>query len=223
MKLLIVVPCYNEALSISDTVLQISSHGYDYCVVDDGSTDETVSILTELDANFIRHEVNRGQGVALRTGFEIAKSKDYEVIIHFDGDGQHNVNDIKKIVDHLKGTNADIVLGSRFLGAKGNSIPRVKRVLLQLARYFEFLRTGILLSDAHCGLRALRISTCRNMNLKANRMAHASEILSEVKRLKLRYSEVAVNINYDIPKKQESSLKRIFSVMRELIFLSNSK
>ena len=219
-RAIIIVPCYNEELSIATTVKQLESSGYDYVIVNDGSNDKSLNILLKSNANVILHEINKGQGAALRTGFHFAVLNDYDYVIHFDADGQHEISNVPELLEKLIEDKYDIVFGSRFLDNAKRSVPLLKRVILSLARYFEYFRTGILLSDAHCGLRGLKVESCKHMDLKANGMAHASEILSETKRLKLKYTELAVNVNYNILKKPESNLKRIFMVLKELVFLA---
>jgi glycosyltransferase involved in cell wall biosynthesis len=143
----------------------------------------------------LRHVVNLGQGAALATGIQYALGQGAQVLVTFDADGQHDPADIRKLVEPVIAGEADVALGSRFLaGALG--VPRRRRMLLKIAILFTGLTDHIWLSDAHNGLRALSASAARQIRITQNRMAHASEIVSEIARLKLRYVEVPVQVRY---------------------------
>jgi glycosyltransferase involved in cell wall biosynthesis len=164
-------------------------------VVDDGSHIDLFPLLKDKPLFFLRHKINLGQGAAIQTGIDFAISRHASYIVTFDADGQHNANDISKMLDALVETNSDIALGSRFI-EKSNSIPARRKVLLQLARYINYLFTGLFLTDAHNGLRVMTKETATKIRMKENRMAHATEILSLIRKEKLKYVEVPVTIYY---------------------------
>ena len=146
MKILVLIPAYNEESKISEVVKDIKALGLDVLVIDDGSVDETVKQAKISGALVLKHKLNRGQGAALRTGIEYAKRKKYEVAVFFDADGQMKAQEIKDILQPILANEFEVVLGSRFLGQAKN-IPLTKLITLKLARLFTRLTTGLKLTD----------------------------------------------------------------------------
>src|SRR4029079_19417277 len=126
------------------------------------------------------------QGAALQTGIDYAKMLEADIVVTFDADGQHSAADVKTLVEPLLKNEVDIVLGSRFL-TTNTDIPFPRKIVLQVARWVNFLFTGILLTDAHNGLRALGKRGLEKITITENRMAHASEILFEIKKQNLKF------------------------------------
>jgi glycosyltransferase involved in cell wall biosynthesis len=196
-KVFIIVPVFNEDKIIEQTLLNLSTLNYNIIVVDDGSYVSIEAIAKKYKVFFLRHRLNMGQGAALRTGMTVAKNLNADIVVHFDADGQHDVNEIPKMIEPLIKDESDIVFGSRFLrNTNSQSLPFRKKIVLQVARYINWLFYGILLSDAHNGFRALNRLALGKITITQNRMAHASEILYLVKKNKLRYKEVPVTIQY---------------------------
>jgi glycosyltransferase involved in cell wall biosynthesis len=191
----VVIAAYNEATVMDSVVAEIKRAGYRLVVVDDGSTDATGAIAAEAGAFVVRHLINLGQGAGLQTGIEFALGKGADIIVTFDADGQHRTADIAGLLDALGRHGADFALGSRFLGTSLNQ-PLLRRMLLKAATYFTRLTTGLRVTDTHNGLRALTRRGASNINLRQNRMAHASEILQQIADSGLKYVEVPVTIEY---------------------------
>jgi glycosyltransferase involved in cell wall biosynthesis len=143
----------------------------------------------------LRHPINLGQGAALQTGIEFALACGAELIVTFDADGQHRTADVTRLIDALQAEHADFALGSRFLGSAAN-VPSLRRVLLRAATLFTRLTTGLALTDAHNGLRAMTRRGALRIRLRQDRMAHASEILGQIAASGLKYVEVPVTIDY---------------------------
>jgi glycosyltransferase involved in cell wall biosynthesis len=194
-NLWIICAAYNEARTIAGVVLELRHAGYQVVVVDDGSNDATPHLATAAGANVITHPINLGQGAALQTGIEYALAQGADVIVTFDADGQHRVSDVARLVEALSHEQADFALGSRFLGQTSN-LPWLRRWVLRAATVFTRLTTGLSLTDSHNGLRALTRRGACAIRLRQNRMAHASEIVSEIARSRLPYVEVPVTIEY---------------------------
>ena len=192
----VVIPCYNEAGIIRETITAVIEKGYSIIVVDDHSTDNTKEQLSDIKLIYIRHRLNMGQGAALQTGISVALKKGAEYLVTFDADGQHDVNDIDGMIDKLKESQLDVVLGSRFLPGAGGNISAGRKLLLKAACYLNYVFTGILLTDAHNGLRVMNRHGAESIHLKENRMAHATEILKEIKRNGLKFGEFPVHIHY---------------------------
>lgn len=194
----IVIPAYNEESSITYVLGQLASKGYSILVIDDCSNDRTAEVTTKFPVTLLQHMVNLGQGAALQTGFEyIIKYTDAKYVITFDSDGQHDVEDIPKLLTLLDSGQFDVVLGSRFLNKSSvYGIPYPKMILLKVGVIFTQITTGLKVTDTHNGLRGLSINVLRKINIHQNRMAHASEILSQIAKYKFRYCEVPVTIRY---------------------------
>lgn len=196
-SIFIIVPTFNEAAVLAGTLTPLYKKGYTIVVVDDGSSDETWSILQDLPVYALRHPINLGQGAALQTGMSFALLNDADVVVHFDADGQHRPNDIETLVEPILKGKADVVLGSRFLRFQDEeSVPLSKRIILRVAVIVNGLFTGMWLSDAHNGLRALSKHAVQKIHLRENRYAHASEIVHQIKALKLKYTERATKVSY---------------------------
>src|SRR5215471_16551129 len=172
----VVIAAYNEGAVIARVVTDVGDAGYRVVVVDDGSLDRTADVARAAGAIVIRHPFNLGQGAALQTGIDYALAQAAAVVVTFDGDGQHRVSDIARLTCALADERADFALGSRFLGQAPN-LPVLRRLTLQAATAFTRLTTGLRLTDAHNGLRAMTGRGAAAIRLRQNRMAHASELL----------------------------------------------
>ncbi len=202
----VVVAAYNEAAVIENTVQEVLAAYWQVVVVDDGSTDETNSLLSRLPVHLIRHPINRGAGAALQTGVTYALTQGANVIVAFDADGQHCVIDIPKLLAPIRDGRADLVLGSRFLGTT-ERMPFTRRVTLQLGVIFTRIFSRIHVTDTHNGLRAFSRPIAQQLTITMDRMAHASEIMDHIRKNGWRYCEVPVTIrytNYSMAKGQSS-------------------
>jgi glycosyltransferase involved in cell wall biosynthesis len=191
----IVVPAYNEARVIAAVISELERDAHRIVVIDDGSSDSTAEIAAQCSAVVLRHPINLGQGAALQTGIEFALSRGAEFIVTFDADGQHRIADIGRLIDALETHRADFALGSRFLGSTVD-MPTLRRMLLRAATVFTRLTTGLALTDAHNGLRAMTRRGALSIRLRQNRMAHASEIVGQIAASGLKFVEVPVTIEY---------------------------
>ena len=191
----LVVPAYNEARVISDTLAAARRHFENIIVVDDCSGDETGEIALASGAHVCRHPINLGQGAALQTGIDYALARGAECVVTFDADGQHQPADACRLVETLQREGCDVVLASRFLG-NAEGIPPARRLLLKLATLYTRAATGLAVTDTHNGLRAFSRVAARAIRIRQNRMAHASEILELIGELRLRYVEIGCDIKY---------------------------
>ena len=193
--IIVVIAAFNEADVIGPVVRDIRQSYPNVVVVDDGSSDGTAACALASGAIILRHPVNLGQGAALQTGITYALARGGEFVVTFDADGQHACADIARMVRALIENDAEVALGSRFLG-KAVGISTARRILLRLAVLFTRLTTGLKVTDAHNGLRVFTRAAARKVKITQNRMAHASELLDQVARHKMSYVEVAVTISY---------------------------
>jgi glycosyltransferase involved in cell wall biosynthesis len=194
----VVVPAYNEAARIERTVTGLLHAGVrNVVVVDDGSRDETAAVALRSSVWVLRHIVNRGQGAALQTGINFALERGARVIVTFDGDGQHDPNEIRTLLAPVLAGTADVALGSRFLGSTVG-IPFSRKLVLKLATAFTRVVSRIRVTDTHNGFRALSRRAAELIQITQDRMAHASEFLDEIRRHELRHTEVPVTVSYTV-------------------------
>lgn len=191
----IVVPAYNEGSAIEQVVREIVAHYPNVVVVDDGSTDDTFAAAGRCARYALRHPINRGQGAALQTGIEFSLNAGARFIVTFDGDGQHRVEDIAGLVEPIRRGECEIVLGSRFLGGTVD-MPTSRYVMLKLAVLFTRFVNGVRLTDAHNGLRAFSRKAAERIDITLDGMAHASELIDQIRRSNLPFREVPVQIRY---------------------------
>lgn len=194
-RVFVVVAAYNEESVIAEVLRELSAVVPDIVVVDDGSTDGTYRTACRHARWTLRHPVNRGQGAALQTGISFALQQGAGVVVTFDADGQHRPEDIPRLVESLDRERCDIALGSRFLGS-AEGLPASRRLTLKAAVLFSRVASGLSLSDAHNGLRAFTRRAAELVDLRLDRMAHASELLDQIARSGLPYCEVPVHVRY---------------------------
>lgn len=193
----IVLPAYNEEKKIGRVIRDLFQHGFaNVVVVDDGSNDATASEATAAGAVVLHHLINRGQGAALQTGNEFALQNGAKIIVHFDADGQFNVNDVNKGIKKLTEENLDIIFGSRFLDER-SKVPFLKKhFILPFSRIINNWITGLKLSDVHNGFRIMHRRAAEKINITQDQMAHNSEIPRLVKEYNLKYGELPVEVLY---------------------------
>tara|TARA_Y100000310_G_C20662350_1_gene805462 strand:+ start:306 stop:983 length:678 start_codon:yes stop_codon:yes gene_type:complete len=196
MKVFVVIPAYNEERRIRKVLKSLAPYNYKVIVVDDGSSDNTISVVEKFKSVLLLvNKKNQGQGASLRKGINRALKEGADIIINFDADGQHRASEISKFVKPILRGEVDVVLGSRFL--RKNELPLSRKILLKGSIFVERFFLGVKLSDAHNGFRAFSRSAARKIKIRENRMAHASEIVKEIGRLGLKYKEIPVNIKYN--------------------------
>lgn len=215
----VVIPLYNEEQVIADVVKDASRFFDNIVCVNDGSRDGSAQQAAAAGAVVVNHPVNLGQGAALQTGVEYACSDPTMCyVVTFDADGQHRPEDAAQMVEVLRRGEADVVFGSRFLDGRTN-VRGLKRIVLKAAAAYTNTLTKVHLTDAHNGLRALTRQVAEQMDLRQNRMAHASEIVSFVGSRGFRYVEAPVQIIYtDYSRRKGQSLLNSINILTEMIF-----
>jgi polyprenyl-phospho-N-acetylgalactosaminyl synthase len=191
----IVIAAYNEQRRIGAVLDDLLKVARNIVVVNDGSRDDTASEVLKRPVWLVRHVINLGQGAALQTGITFALEQKAQHIITFDADGQHCTSDLPVLIDRLAKAEADFALGSRFLG-EAQGIPWARKLILRMAVLFTRVLSGVRLTDAHNGLRAMTRRGAEQLHITMNRMEHASEIIDQIARSGLKYIEVPVTIRY---------------------------
>ena len=218
-KIFIVIAAYNEEKTIAKVIDDLHNHGYqNIIVVDDGSQDKTAPIAELKGATVLKHIINRGQGAALRTGIEYALDQGADIIITFDADGQHQAKDIKNLIQPIINNEADIVLGSRFLGNTKSNVPFWRKLFLKAGALSFRLMFGVKVTDSHNGFRALSRKAAQAIEITSDRMEHASQIIEEIAKKRLRYKEVPVTIIYtDYSQEKGQSTLNAFKIFTKTI------
>jgi hypothetical protein len=157
MRILIIIPAYNEGKSIERVVNELVNNypEYDYIVINDCSKDDTAVICKKNDYNFIDLPINLGIGGCVQTGYKYAHKNDYDIAIQYDGDGQHDAGYLESIIQPILYNMADIVIGSRFMTKKGFQSTWFRRSgILFLGKLIHIL-TGEKVKDVTSGFRAV--------------------------------------------------------------------
>ncbi len=219
MKVVTVIPAFNEEKQIKNSIEEVKDICPCIVVVNDGSTDRTLEILKSISGiTVLNHMINRGQGAALRTGTEYALKQGADLVVHFDSDGQQEPREIKEMVRVYQEKKVDIVMGSRFLGKKSN-MPFLKKCVIKGGILFTYLHSGLRMTDAHNGFRVMNRKAASKIRITQDRMAHASEIVAQVRTHKLRWVESPVTVrytDYSLAKGQKSS--QFMVICRDLFF-----
>lgn len=210
---------YNEASVIGSVVAEVRRQ-FPYVVcVDDGSDDDSAAVALSAGAHVITHPINLGQGASLQTAFDFALADPLMTeVVTFDADGQHQLDDAVGMVRKLHDEDLDIVIGSRFLDDR-TKLGTAKKLVLRTAAGYTRWTTGMALTDAHNGLRALSRGLLERLTITQNRMAHASELVDKVGSLNAKWAEYPTHIIYtDYSKAKGQSLLNSVNILVDLLF-----
>ena len=157
MKVLVIIPAYNEEGNIENTVKDLNekSQDCDLIVINDCSTDATKNVLKNKTINYIDLPVNLGIGGGVQTGYLYAMEHDYDIAIQFDGDGQHDASYIKDLIAPIESGHADVVIGSRFIEKKGFQSSTMRRMGIGFLSRLIRLLCGVRVKDVTSGMRAV--------------------------------------------------------------------
>ncbi len=213
---LIVLPAYNESKTIINVIEGIRYQGYDnILVIDDCSTDSTKDILKKNNVTFLHHIINRGAGAATNTGITYAKNKKYNYLVLMDSDGQHNPEDIHKIVKALE--NYDTVIGSRML-MYSNKMPISRKIANYIGSILTFIIYGIYIRDSQSGFRGFSKKAIDKINITNDRFEFCSEMSGEIHKYGLKYKEIPIEVIYTKESlKKGQSIKNGFKMLFRLI------
>lgn len=214
----IVIPLYNEATVVGGVIESLRASFVNVVCVDDGSSDGSAQVAEGAGALLVQHPVNLGQGAALQTGIAFALSHETcEYIVTFDADGQHRIEDAASMLEMARRDDVAIVFGSRFLDDRTNP-GWIKRIILKTAVWVSNLTSSMRLTDAHNGLRVIRRDAAEGIELKQDRMAHATEIVLELGRTGLPWKEHPVELLYtDYSKAKGQSVLNAVNILVDLV------
>ena len=195
-KIFIAIPAFNEADVIQDVIQEIQSAGYkNIIIIDDGSRDNTFKKAKEMaGVTALRHKINRGKGAATKTGIEAAKLLGADIIVTMDGDGQHDPQDVKNLIEPILKNNCDVVLGTRLKDTAG--MPWHKIIANHVGNFFTWWLFGLWVTDSQSGFRAYSKHAAEVINTKGDRYEYESEVIKEIHNYKLKFIEVPIAVRY---------------------------
>jgi len=192
------IPIFNEAPTIGAVVRATLSHVDEVLVVDDGSIDDGALIAEEAGATVVRHGVNSGKGGALTTALTWARARtELRQLVLVDGDGQHDPDDIPRLLKEATSRGLDIVVGSRFLG--GNNAPLYRLFGLHVLSASAALGSGIRLTDSQSGFRVLSRRAVDQLELRERAFSVETEMQFRGAIHQLRMGEIPIQIRYTGP------------------------
>ena len=195
MKITIGIPAYNEEKNIAKIIIKLKKITDSIIVCDDGSSDMTSEIAKNLGVIVISHKKNMGYGAAIRTIFEKSAEIGSDILVTFDADGQHRIEDVSRVLHPLENSEADIVIGSRFLG-KQNNVPNYRKLGIKVITQVTNSSIKTKLTDSQSGFRAYSKQVLSKISLSEIGMGISTEILIKASSRGLRITEVPITILY---------------------------
>ena len=212
MQVVIGIPAYNEEKNIAKIIVKLQNITNKIIVCNDGSTDLTSKIANKMGAIVINHPKNLGYGAAIKSLFSKARELDADVLITFDADGQHRIEDINKVLEPIEHNNADIVIGSRFLDKK-MKIPAYRKFGINAITKISNITTKKKITDSQSGFRAYNKKSLQEIIPSDNGMGISTEILIKANKKSLRVIEVPVTILYEGETSTHNPMSHGISVM----------
>lgn len=190
------MPAYNEEKNIASLILKINQLGYKVLICDDASTDSTPIIAEKLGAIVVKHTRNLGYGGAIQSLFSKARDLKADVLVTFDADGQHDYNDIPKLIQPISEGKADMVIGSRFLEKK-SSMPKYREIGIKTLTKLANATIDTEVTDSQSGLRAYDKKAIELIYPSEDAMGVSTEILIKAAQNNLRIVEIPVTVSYE--------------------------
>jgi len=197
LKIAIGLPAFNEEKNIASIITKLEKISDIVLVCDDGSSDLTGKIASKMGATVITHEKNMGYGAAIKSLFLKAQELDVDVLVTFDADGQHDVNDIKKVVEPISTNTADLVIGSRFLDNAEDNIPSYRKTGIKIITKLTNTSLKEKIKDSQSGFRAYSKDVLSKIIPSDYGMGVSSEILIKASKNDFRIAEVPIQISYE--------------------------
>jgi glycosyltransferase involved in cell wall biosynthesis len=195
------IPAYNEEKTIAEVVLKAGCHVGEVLVCDDGSKDMTQIIARKNGAHVLEHKKNMGYGATMQTLFIKARELGADVLVVFDGDGQHDPDEIPELIKPVLEGRADIVIGSRFMQGARINVPLYRRMGILVITLLTKIFSGYPISDAQSGFRAFNHRALEELKMTEDGWGSSVEVFFRAHDVGLRIVEVPVNCDYkDYPK-----------------------
>ena len=197
MKITVGIPAYNEEENIAKIISQLKDVTQSIIVCDDHSTDNTNKIAKSLGVDVVTHSKNMGYGSAIKSIFAKAKEIDSDVLVTMDADGQHRIEDLKKILEPILSGTVDVCIGSRFLGKNVENVPSYRKVGIKVLTKLTNVSLKEAITDSQSGFRAYAKKAISEIIPTDSGMAISNEILLKASSLNLRIGEVPIVVLYD--------------------------
>ena len=212
-KIAIGLPAFNEEKNIAGIISQLKKKYELIIVCDDGSDDLTASISEEMGAIVVKHKKNLGYGAAIRSLFLKARELDCDILVTFDSDGQHKISEIEDVIKPIQSKEADIAIGSRFLGTIEGNIPGYRKIGIKAITNLVNSNTGKKITDSQSGFRAYNKTVLEKIIPSETGMGVSTEILIKANKQKLNISEVPITIIYEGDTSSQNTLSHGTSVI----------
>ena len=196
MKIIVGIPAFNEEKNIAAIITKLADITDTIIVCNDGSSDLTSDIAEKMGAFVINHEKNLGYGAAIRSIFLKAKELDGDILVTFDADGQHRIEDIEKVTKPIIDQEVDLVIGSRFLDESEKEVPRYRKVGIKVITKITNASIKKQLTDSQSGFRAYSKKVVNELNPSELGMGISTEILIKASNKNFRITEVPIKILY---------------------------
>ncbi len=207
---IVLIPAYNESKNIKEIVSRVKKLGYTPLVIDDYSKDNTSQLAKEAGAVVVRHEVNKGKGEGIKTGFQyIFKNRKEKYVVLLDADLQYIPEDIPKVIEELQKNQADFVMGYRDW-----SLVPLRHRLGNLAWRVSFnLLFGTKMKDTNCGFMAMTVETAKKIKRIHGGYIIDNHIVSQVVKNKLKIGQVPVTIFYNHKSGVNRGIRMVLGVL----------
>lgn len=213
-KSVVVIPAFNEQGRIGQVVHRVLEHIANVVVVDDGSSDATAVEAAAAGARVVKHDGNRGKGVALNTGFADARARGFDVVITMDADGQHDPADLPRFMEAYQRTGIPVLIGNRMTA--NDTMPFVRRMTNRFMSWLLSREMGQYMPDTQCGYRLFRCDVIPLVITHSERFAAESEILLHVAERGIRIDAVPVATIYRGEKSKINPIKDTLRFFRML-------
>jgi len=191
------IPAFNEEKNIAAIITKLADITDTIIVCNDGSSDLTSDIAEKMGAFVINHEKNLGYGAAIRSIFLKAKELNGDILVTFDADGQHRIEDVEKVTKPIIDQESDLVIGSRFLDENEKEVPQYRKVGINVLTKITNATIKKQLTDSQSGFRAYSKKVLNELNPAELGMGISTEILIKASTKNFRISEVPIKIIYD--------------------------
>ena len=197
MNITVGIPAYNEEKNIASIIVKLKKIVDTIIVCNDGSNDSTSEIAKNLGAIVIDHSKNLGYGAGIHSIFRKAKEINSDVLVTIDADGQHRIEDIKKVVEPIEKGEADLIIGSRFLDTAQKQIPEYRKIGIKLITKVTNSSLKNKITDSQSGFRAYSKNVVSKLNVSDIGMGISTEILIKSSAHGFRIAEVPITVLYD--------------------------
>ena len=197
MEIVVGIPAFNEEKNIASIILKLKKITNKIIVCNDGSSDLTSKIAEELGTTVVNHSKNLGYGAAIRSIFLKAKEMNSDILVTFDADGQHRIEDIKKVIQPIMENKTDIVIGSRFLNKEKDQVPEYRKVGIKIITKVTNASINQKITDSQSGFRAYSKKVLEKLTPSDVGMGISTEILIKSSKMEFKISEVPIKILYE--------------------------